>query len=72
MVATDAARGFARAERQAKGLQGGILRIVYLSCIVAEVDETAGEVCTKGGLAFKMEGVGEVCQFQLFPSTLLS
>jgi pimeloyl-ACP methyl ester carboxylesterase len=60
MVATDATRGFAKADRDAQGLPGGVVRIVYLSCIVAGVGETAGEVCEKAGLAFKMEAVGEV------------
>ncbi|KAJ9602328.1 hypothetical protein H2200_013183 [Cladophialophora chaetospira] len=59
MVATDAVQGLARSERQSRGLKGGVVRIVYLTCIVAGVGETAGEVCERGGLKFKMESVGE-------------
>ena len=60
MVASDAVKDFARIERSEKGLKGGVVRIVYLTCIVAGVGETAGEVCEAGGLKFKMEAVGEV------------
>ncbi len=60
MVASDAVKGFAKTEREERGLKGGVVRIVYLTCIVAGVGETAGEVCEKGGLKFKMEAVGQV------------
>lgn len=67
MVATDACQGLAKSDREAKGLKGGVVRIVYLTCIVAGVGETAGEVCERAGLKFKMESVGEVSLFLRLP-----
>jgi len=56
VVATDAAEGFAKVDREAQGLRGGIVKIVYLTCIVIGVGETAGEVCSRSGLDFKIMG----------------
>ena len=59
LVATDAAQGQSWEEREAKGLKGGIVRIVHLTCIVAPVGQGSSDVCS--GLNFDfMEPVGEV------------
>jgi pimeloyl-ACP methyl ester carboxylesterase len=59
LVANEAARGFRKEERTSKGLAGGIVRIVYLSCIVADVGETSGDVTSDLDFSF-LEPVDEV------------
>ena len=45
LVATDAAHGLGKDERARDGVRGGIIRIVYLTCIVGPVGESSAEVC---------------------------
>lgn len=44
LVANEAAKGFSKEERANKDLPGGVVLIVYLSCIVADVGETSSDV----------------------------
>ena len=47
LVATDAARNLGKAERMEKGLKGGIIRIVYLTCLVGAVGEGSSDICSE-------------------------
>lgn len=61
MVATDAVQGLAKTDRVSQGLAGGVVRIIYLTCIVAGVGQTAGELTAHLDFKDFMEAVGEVC-----------
>lgn len=45
LVTTDAAHGLSKAERSQAGRHGGVVRIIYLSCIVGAVGSTSAETC---------------------------
>ncbi|KPI41920.1 uncharacterized protein AB675_5297 [Cyphellophora attinorum] len=45
LVTTDAAHGLSKAERARAGKRGGIVRIIYLSCIVGAVGSNSTETC---------------------------
>jgi alpha-beta hydrolase superfamily lysophospholipase len=45
LVTTDAAHGLSKAERAKAGKRGGIIRIIYLSCIVGAVGSNSTETC---------------------------
>lgn len=59
MPATDSVQGLLKSDRASQGLPGGVVRLVYLSCIVADVGQTAGELTSNLDFSF-MGPVGEV------------
>lgn len=62
LVATDAAHGLSKAERAAgSGQPGGVVRIVYLTCIVGPVGSTSAETCASLPKFEFMEAADEVC-----------
>lgn len=62
LVTTDAAHGLSKAERERKGKRGGVVRIIYLSCIVGAVGSSSAETCAGRLPNFDfLEPVDEVC-----------
>ena len=61
LVATDAAHGLSKAERAGAGQPGGVVRIVYLTCIVGPVGSTSSETCASLPKFEFMEAADEVC-----------
>lgn len=59
MPATDSVQGLAKSDRASQGLPGGVVRLIYLSCIVADVGQTASEVTSSLNFSFLVP-VGEV------------
>lgn len=63
LVASDACQGVLKSQRAQQGLQGGVVRIVYLTCVVAPLDQASADVC--GVLSFdwllSMDNVSDVC-----------
>ena len=45
LVTTDAAHGLSKTERARAGKRGGIVRIIYLTCIVGAVGSSSAETC---------------------------
>lgn len=70
LVATDAAHGLGKEERTRTGLEGGIVRIVYLTCIVGPVGEASADVCKNVPKYDFMVPADEVCMRCLEPSLL--
>ncbi|KIW13637.1 hypothetical protein PV08_08828 [Exophiala spinifera] len=62
MPATDSVQGLAKSDRASQGLPGGVVRLVYLSCIVADVGQTASEVTSSLNFSFLVP-VGENGEF---------
>lgn len=62
LVATDAAHGLGMDDRTRNGLQGGISRIVYLTCIVGTVGESSAIVCRNVPKYDFMVPEDEVCR----------
>ncbi|KIW37879.1 uncharacterized protein PV06_09861 [Exophiala oligosperma] len=62
MPATDSVQGLLKSDRASQGLPGGVVRIVYLSCIVGDVGQTAGELTSDLDFGF-MQPVGENGEF---------
>lgn len=60
MVASEAAKGLTKQERQDAGLLGGVISIVYLTCVVAGKGESSGELCAPLNLDW-MIPLEEVC-----------
>lgn len=61
LVATDAAYGLGKEERKRAGSEGGIVRIVYLTCIVGPVGEASADVCKDVPKYDFMVPADEVC-----------
>jgi pimeloyl-ACP methyl ester carboxylesterase len=72
MVATDAVQGLAKADREAQGQAGGVVKLVYLTCMVPGLGETGQEVFARGNFTFKMNPVGEVCSSSPLPAATVS
>lgn len=47
LVANEAANGLSKEDRASKGLTGGVILIVYLSCIVADIGERSADVTSE-------------------------
>ena len=62
LVATDAAHSLGKAERTRNELSGGIIKIVYLTCIVGPVGGTSAEVCKNVPKYDFMVPTDEVCE----------
>jgi hypothetical protein len=67
LVATDAAHGLGKDERTRTGLEGGIVRIVYLTCIVGPVGEASADICKDFPKYDFMVSVDDVCMRCLDP-----
>lgn len=62
LVTTDAAHGLSKAERAQAGKRGGVVRIIYLSCIVGAVGSSSAETCADRLPNFDfLEPADEVC-----------
>lgn len=62
LVTTDAAHGLSKAERARAGKRGGIVRIIYLTCIVGAVGSSSAETCADRLPKFEfMEPADKVC-----------
>ena len=61
LVATDAAHGLGKDERTRNELRGGVIRIVYLTCIVGPVGESSADVCRNVAKFDFMVPANEVC-----------
>jgi alpha-beta hydrolase superfamily lysophospholipase len=72
LVATDAAHGLSKVERAGSGQLGGVVRIVYLSCIVGPVGSTSSETCANLPKFEFMEAADEVCYSSLSPLPVFS
>ncbi len=67
LVATDAAFGLGQEERTRNGMKGGIIRIVYLTCIVGLVGDSSADVCKNVPKFDFMIPADDVCR--RFPSS---
>lgn len=52
LVATEAAKGLSKKDRASKGLTGGVILIVYLTCIVADIGECSADVSSELDFTF--------------------
>lgn len=59
--ATESVRGLTKKERQKNGLQGGIIGIAYMSCLVPNVGESAGAVLAAFTSREKLPMAVDVC-----------
>lgn len=62
LVTTDATHGLSKAERQGSGKRGGVVRIIYLTCIVGAVGSSSTETTLDRLPKYSfMEPADEVC-----------
>ena len=61
LVATDAAHGLGKDKRERERSRGGIIRIVYLTCIVGPMGASSAEVCKDVPKYDFMVPANEVC-----------